>query len=62
MNQLQSKPVLRRYRRVSNASNPGKRGGGSLFPVASTQRGEGPGRMRIPWPVQMGVWFSTPSG
>ncbi len=60
-NQEWSYPVERRCPSVPSVSNPGNSGTGRRLPVASNQRLEGPGRMRIPCLSQTGAKFSMPS-
>ena len=60
-NQLYSWPVFIRCSSVPSVSKPGNSGTGRRRPVASSHSGEGPGRMRIPWRVQIGFQFSIPS-
>ncbi|SHT16910.1 Uncharacterised protein [Mycobacteroides abscessus subsp. abscessus] len=46
---------------VPRVSNPGNNGAGIRDPLASNQSEEGPGKMRIPWPGQIGLWLVMPS-
>ena len=60
-NHVCSWPVPMMCCRVPSVSKPGKSGGGSRRPVASSQRDEGPGRIRMPCRGQIGSQFSIPS-
>jgi hypothetical protein len=46
---------------VPSVSKPGNSGTGRRFPLASNHIDDGPGRIRIPWPFQIGFQFSMPS-
>lgn len=54
-------PVCRRCASVPSVSKPGKSGTGRRAPVASSQIDDGPGRMRMPWPGQIGSQCWMPS-
>ena len=60
-NHVCSWPVCMMCSSVPSVSKPGKSGGGSRRPVASSHSDEGPGRIRIPCRGQIGSQFSIPS-
>ncbi len=53
-NQVWSCPVFMMCSSVPRVSKPGNSGTGSRLPRASSHTDDGPGRMRMPWLVQIG--------
>ena len=60
-NHVWSWPVRVMCASVPSVSKPGKSGTGSRRPVASSHSGDGPGRIRMPWRLQIGAQFRMPS-
>ncbi len=61
-NQEYANPLAVTCRSEPSASKPGNSGAGNRRPRASSHSDDGPGRIRMPWWLQIGAWFISPSG
>ena len=61
-NQEYAYPLAVTWRSAPSASKPGNSGAGKRLPRASSHSDDGPGRIRMPWWLQIGEWFMIPSG